>query len=213
MTTASGLFVRRLLGVLMATMLAATLAVGVGLAPEPDPVPRRWQFEVQFGDLNLATVAGRQYYYLTYRVTNRSGQDLLFAPSFEMVGSDDSTVRRSGRGVPSGVTATLLSNLGNPLLEDQIGVIGMLQQGPENAKDGLVVWPVDNIRPGSITVFAAGFSGETAIVEVPGVVGADGKKTTMTLRKSRLIQYQDVGDISLKPDGPLSAIDARWVMR
>lgn len=213
MTLGLGSVVRPLAGVLTALVLALTLAVGVGLAPEPDPVPRRWQFDVQFGDLNLATIAGKQYYYLTYRVTNRSGNDLLFAPSLEMVGSEDFTLRRSGRNVPAAVTATLLRNLNNPLLEDQIGVIGMLQQGPENAKDGLAVWAVENVRPGAITVFAAGFSGETAIVEVPGAVGEDGKKPTITLRKSKMLQYQDVGEISLRPDGPLPLVETRWVMR
>ncbi len=198
--------------VLVVPVLLGLLAGGAGmmaLAPEPDPVPRRWQFDAQFGDLKITQVAGKSYLILTYKVTNNSGQDLLFAPSFEMVGSEDTAIRRSGRGVPADVTASLLRSLNDPLLEDQIGIIGMLQRGPENARQGLVVWPVENTRPGKITIFASGFSGETAIVIPPGS-GAD---KGVTLRKTMMREYADIGDLSLKTDGPLPMNDARWIMR
>lgn len=188
--------------------MAAALLMGLARAPEPDPVPRRWQLDVKFDQLRLVNVSGRQYYFITYSVVNRSGQDLLFAPSFELVGSEDVNVRRSGRGVPAAVTSSLLVRLGNPLLEDQIGIIGMLQQGAENARQGLVIWPVENARPGALTLFASGFSGETAAVVPPG-----GEGKSVTLRKSQMLAYSDVGDLSLRGEGPLPLVESRWVMR
>lgn len=194
---------------LLVLVLAALVSGALGLAPEPDPVPRRWQFDVKFGDLKVTSVAGKQYLYLTYKVTNSTGNDLLFAPSFEMTGTDDVAVRRSGRNVPASVTATILQRLNNPLLEDQIAIIGKLQRGPENARQGLVVWPVESARPGAITVFAAGFSGETAIVVPRGKTEAD----KVTLRKTYMQQFGDLGDIGLMSDGAFPLVEGRWVMR
>jgi hypothetical protein len=137
-----------------AWMLAAAAAlVGLGLvasataqaAPEPSPVPKRWQLNYEPGPLRLIylDVGGerdRPFLYLTYKVTNNSGQDLLFAPSFELATSEGHLLR-SGRDVPVEATRAILDALENPLLEDQIGIIDTLLQGPENAKQGLVVWP------------------------------------------------------------------------
>ncbi len=71
-----------------------------GLAPEPDPIPRRWQLEIQPGPLRIATVdvkdeGPKAYFYMTYKVTNASGGDLLFAPSFDLA-TDQGDVLRSG---------------------------------------------------------------------------------------------------------------------
>lgn len=194
---------------LLVLVLSVVLTGVLGLAPEPDPVPRRWQFDAKFGDLKITSVAGKQYLYLTYKVTNSTGNDLLFAPSFEITGADEVAVRRSGRNVPASVTATILQRLNNPLLEDQIAIIGKLQRGPENARQGLVVWPVESTRPGAYTVFAAGFSGETAVVIPPGKTEAE----KVTLRKTYMQQYGDLGDIGLMSDGAFPLVEGRWVMR
>ncbi len=72
-----------------------------GLAPEPDPVPRRWELQIETGDLHMVTMdvpglGARKYVYMTFHATNNSGQDLLFAPSFEL-SDGDWRVYRSGR--------------------------------------------------------------------------------------------------------------------
>ena len=60
-----------------------------------------------------------------------------------------------------------MARLGNTLIQDQITILGTILQGEENAKEGLVVWPCENFRPGEVTIYAAGFSGETAQVKAP----------------------------------------------
>ena len=60
----------------------------------------------------------------------------------------------------------VLEMLDNQFLQDQIGILGMLLQGPDNARDGLVIWPCNNIAVDEISIYAAGFSGETRAVEV-----------------------------------------------
>ncbi len=209
--------VRRLLLVVCPVLLLAAFAPTVGAfmrAPEPSPVPRRWQLDVTFGDLRVVRAGGTQYYVLTYRVTNYGQSEQLFAPSFELVG-DDGVVHRSGRSVPAAVTEELIRAKNNPMLEDQIGIIGQLGQGAENAKEGLVAWPVVNAKPGTISIYAAGFSGETALVDAPDAPAPASTKDQpkFTLRKTRVLTFQDVGDLSQRSDDPLPQVDARWVMR
>jgi hypothetical protein len=143
---------------------------------------------------------------LTYTVTNNSGEDLLFAPAFEL--ATDQEVLRSGRSVPLEVTRELQSRAQNPMILDQISMIGQLLQGKENAKDGLVIWPADDLRPGDLTVYAAGFSGETAKVQGPD------SKQTVILRKTLMLRYTVPGELTQRGGQPLELSEpARWIMR
>ncbi len=186
-----------------------------GLAPEPDPVSRRWELKVDLGAMRVTTlpvaVSGgrtenRAFFYATYRVTNRSGADVLFAPSFEIAFGDGKPVR-SGRDVPADVTKTLLTKMQNPLLQDQIAIIGPLLQGEENARDGLVIWSAESMDPEKLTMYAAGFSGETATVILPDT------KTKAVLRKTLMVRYDTGGDLSGRGDKPLDPAVQRWIMR
>lgn len=183
-------------------------------APEPDAVPRRWELDVKFGALRLAQVQVgdqvRSYYYLTYRVTNRSGQDLLLAPSFELA-TDDGDVRRSGRDVPPEVTKKVLEHLENPFMQDQLSILGMILQGDENAKDGVVIWPAETLASGEVSIYGAGFSGETKMVEVKDV--KTGKPTQVPVRKTYMARYRLPGDITNRGGEPLDPSEQRWIMR
>lgn len=209
------------LGVCALALVAAAGGFWAGLAregvafaaPEPDPVPRRWQLTVEPGPMRVASVQvdgqARLYYYMTYKVTNTSGGDQMFTPAFDLA-DDMGNVQRAGRDVPASVTKAILDQLENPLLQDQISVVGMLLQGQENAKDGLVIWPVMNNHVHSLEVYGAGFSGETRTLEAfdPETHGTK----RMTLRKSLMLRYQTVGLV--RPDSePLSVLEQRWIMR
>jgi len=201
---------RRCLQLGLVTAAALALMPALGLAPEPDPVPRRWELKVDLGALRVTSLPvqgeSRAFYYLTYKVTNRSGQDVLFAPSFDMTFGDGKPVR-SGRDVPADVTKALLEKMQNPLLQDQIAIIGPLLQGEENAKDGIVIWSAENLGPAKLTVYAAGFSGETATITLPD------SATKAVLRKSLMVRYQATGEMTGRGDKPIEAAEHRWIMR
>ncbi len=192
------------IGLATATPMAAA-------APEPDPVPRRWELQVDPGELRLVTVdvpnvGERKFFYLTFKVTNNSGQDMLFAPSFQLSDGDGNVVR-SGHDVPQSVTQRLLAETQNPFIMDQIGVIGELLQGGENAKDALVIWPAGALNPSQITVYAAGFSGETKTVTSP-----DGKEK-FVLRKTLRLDYKAPGDLSGVAGQAFPLTERSWIMR
>ncbi len=203
---------RRLL-CLALSLMALPLA---GLAPQPDPVPRRWELDVVFGPLRIGAVeiegvGAQPFYYLTYKATNNSQRDLLLAPSFELA-DGSGTVIRSGRNVPPAATQALIARQQNPFLKDQIAVLGPILQGPEHAREGLVAWPAESLKPDSLTVYASGFSGESASVQPPA--GHDGSPhPTVVLRKTRMLTYEKPGDLTGRPDAALPLAAARWVMR
>ncbi|MBX3385503.1 MAG: hypothetical protein KF768_02930 [Phycisphaeraceae bacterium] len=184
------------------------------LAPEPAPVPTRWQLEIEPGPLRVVSVdipnlGPRMFAYMTYRVENNSGQDVLFAPSFELSDGEGNVVR-SGRDVPQAANAAVFDLIQNPLAEDQISIIGELTQGKENGKDGYVIWILNDMNPQAMTVYAAGFSGETATVEIKG---ADGKPQRFILRKTLMLDYQVPGTLEGQRLRPLGLRSRSWIMR
>ena len=190
-------------------LVSAAAMLAGGAAPEPDPVPRRWQLDIDAGPLRFATVdvpgvGPRSYFYLTYRVTNNAGEDLLFAPSFQLATQEE--VLPSGRKVPMEVTKSLLASCQNDFLQDQIAIIGQLLQGKENARDGIVIWPANDLNVEDLAIYAAGFSGETATVVSPDT------KQKVVLRKTLMLRYKVSGELAGHEAIPL-AEPARWIMR
>ncbi len=190
------------------------LGAAIGMGPEPDPIPRRWELTIEPGPLRYASIDTgeglKSYFYFTYTVTNTSGKDMLFTPSFDLA-DDKGHVLRSGRDVPAAVTRELLERLDNKMLEDQISIVGMLLQGEGNAKEGLVVWPAPTLHFSELELYGAGFSGETKSIDVTDA--KTGKPTKVTLRKTLMLRYQPNGEIQQPGAKPFPMIEKRWVMR
>jgi hypothetical protein len=212
---------------LFAVSVAALVAAPVrAAAPEPAPVPKRWQLDIETSPLRLTVVdvpgqGPRAYFYMTFKATNNSASDLLFAPAFEMA-TDDMIVLRSGRDVPASATAELIERMQNPLLEDQIGVVGTILRGEENAKEGLVAWPMPASFQSEIKIYCAGFSGETATVEVPNaaslMASANGSHTPVkmekkVLRKTWMMRFQLPGELNPSGGLELQPVESGWIMR
>ncbi len=181
-------------------------------APQPAPVPRRWQLDFRPGPLRLASISTpetgpRTYFYLTYTVINNSGQDQVFAPSFELSTPDDGTLLRSGQDVSAAVVQELQKRLKIEDLKDEISMMGTLLQGEENARDGLVVWQAPNLMVDEVVVFAAGFSGETRTIKRPDT-GED-----VVLRKVMMLRHDTPGDLTGHFDETLERSTERWILR
>jgi hypothetical protein len=201
---------------LLACLLVALAAVGsvaerASAVPEPSPVPRRWEFRIEPGPLRLTSVdvPGRgpeAFWYFTFKVTNNTGEDRFFAPSFQL-SLDNGEVIRSGRDVPRVVTETIMQRLNQPLLIDEVAIQGTLLQGPENAKEGLVIFRADDLHVDVVRLFAAGFSGETHRYVRPDT----GEE--VTLRKQLMLTHHISGQADPKSDEPIRRTGQRWVLR
>ncbi len=215
MTTAARCFGSpRCWGVLVSLLTLVAGALSAALAPVPEASPRRWLLDVNFGPLRVMSVqtdkGARAFYYLTYTATNRSGKDQSFAPTFDLV-DGDMMVTRAGANVPDEALRAAKARIADALVEDPIAVIGTIGQGAENAKSGFVVFSCEDLTPGRITVYAAGFSGETAVIRTPDTAAGPGG--LVTLRRTMALQYNDPGDLANRRDVPLDLIEAGWVMR
>ncbi|MCK6478426.1 MAG: hypothetical protein L6Q35_16525, partial [Phycisphaerales bacterium] len=109
------------------------------------------------------------------------------------------------------VTEQLIKNLNNPYLEDQISIIGVMMQGEENAKDGLVVWAVDDFRVDEVSIFGAGFSGEAKPMEI--LNPETDERERVLLRKTLMSRYITPGDIERHVTPEFESIETRWIMR
>jgi hypothetical protein len=205
----------------IATAAGAMLLVPISsalAAPEPSAVPTRWELDLEPGPLRVGTidvegVGPRSFFYLTYKVVNNSSEDLYFAPIFELC-TDDGEARRAGQDVPMQVTSELLENLSNPFLLDQISIIGNLSRGEENAREGLIVWPAENLKVDEVVVYCVGFSGETRrIVKPDAPPGEDGKPQEVVLRKTMMLVHSTPGDLTGRGTRPLDRTIARWILR
>jgi hypothetical protein len=196
-------------------LACASATVPAAGAPEPSPVPKRWELEIHPGALRMAVVdvpdlGPRAFFYLTYKVTNGGTQDLLFAPAFELATDETGEPLRSGREVPVAVTRAVMERLANPLLEDQIGIVGTILRGSENAKEGVAIWPVPNMRISDLTIYAGGFSGETTTIELPD---AKGKAEKKILRKTYMMRFRMPGEINPGGGQEFWPYESRWIMR
>jgi len=216
-TTMSDTFTRRSVWTRLGALVAMVVLGGCGLvlagaAPEPDPVPRRWQLDVEIGPVRVITLNDREgnsrgYLYLTYTVVNNSKEDVPFAPRFEASFGGEGVPVRSGRGVPVEVTKQLKDSTQNPDIQDQIAILGHLLRGRENSKVGLVVWPLVDANAAEISIYWSGFSGETTLVEKPDT------KEKVTLRKTLMTRYVVPGTLIGQRSEPLVESERRWIMR
>ena len=186
-------------------LLMAMSAVG---HPKPAAIPYRWQLEFEPGELRAWVNPADQtpYWYFTYTVTNRSGQDQVWAPAFTML-TDAGEILPSGEGVPLEVVRTLKGLLGNDLLETQTEVIGELLQGKENARDGLVIWPMPTTDLTEISIFVRGLSGETTKVVNPRT------KKEVVLHKTLQRDYLIPGNVLDRGTDPAELVAEQWIFR
>lgn len=211
----SGLLVLAAVGAGALALHQSTDSAIAARPPEPAPLPKRWQLDVKTSPLRTTVISeaggrSRVYFYMTYQVTNNSTSDLLFAPLFELA-TDQGTVVRSGRDVPQTAVRQIMSQLNNPLLEDQIGIVGTLLRGEENAKEGVVIWAAPALHLSELAVYAAGFSGETATIELPNPITAVMERKV--LRKTLELRYRVEGDMLAGGLQPLEPVEQRWIMR
>jgi hypothetical protein len=166
---------------------------------------------VEFSPLRVANVdvpgqGPRPFYYVTFKTTNLSGQDLYLSPMVELA-TDTGKVIRSGRDVPREVYAALLARIQNPFLVDEVDVQGTIGQGKDQAREGLVVWPADDLKVDEVSIYAAGFSGETQTVVRPD------NGETVVLRKTMMLRHAIPGEIDPSATPTLDRTEERWILR
>ena len=181
-------------------------------APEPSIVPKSWTLDFSHSKpqpIALRTLKGeiQWYWYMTYKVENNTGEDLLFIPDIT-IANDQGQILTSNQNVPSKTFKAIQDRERNPLLLSPPSIIGRLLQGADFAKESVAIWPhnaKDDIT--DLTIFVAGLSGETATIKHPST------DETVVLRKSLMISYQTPGNLMHPQRQAFIPHGTTWIMR
>jgi hypothetical protein len=214
--------------------LAATAAVLVAnhpahtAVPAPSDAATDWQLDITYDAprpirITLPGERGsRLYWYMTFTVTNNTGEDRPFIPEVTLY-TDTGQIVRGGKDVNPFVYQTIKKIHNNPLLGDMVSISGKILQGQDNAKDGMVVFHDFDPQAGGFNIFFGGLSGETTVVELPRpvpvtTIAPDGsdrvvEKQQIVLAKTLALRYalgvQAANRINASP----TLISEEWIMR
>lgn len=193
---------------IIASLCLLGVVAAVAAYPVPSSFPIRWELEFQPGPLRLYTdeLEDKHYWYFTYTVLNRTGQDRIWAPDFVLF-TDAGEIRTAGTDVPARITSEIYDMLGNELIETQYEILGEILQGREHAKEGLIIWPAGSMQVTELSLFVSGTSGETARVRNPLT------DEIVVLRKTLQRDYRIPGNPAARGSEPAELTTQRWIFR
>ncbi len=223
---------RRIVSLLtLALLVACADRVSAGDYPKPSVYPVSWElkFEHSIPRRIIVDVPGSKspvaYWYMSYTVTNNSGEEQVFLPDFQMV-SDDGKVYRSDRSIPIQVFNAIKAREKNKFLEPPTKITGEIRLGDAEAREGVAIWPEPKARMGAFKIFVGGLSGEFVQMKDPDgkqimVKDASGKELEpLILRKTLELNYHINGDEVFPGEDVVSEGENRiganaevWVMR
>lgn len=181
--------------------------------PEPSIIPIAWQLDFKHGSPKRIVVDTVPYWYLTYTVTNNSGDEQVWRPNFQMLTSEGKVIK-SDRDIPAEVFDRIKLAEGSRFLQPSWKVAGPIRQGAGQAKDGVAIWKEPNPRMGNFKIFVGGLSGEFVILtddEGNQVLGPD--KMPVIVRKTLELSYAVYGDEFYPGRNEVHETGQKWVMR
>ncbi len=191
-------------------------------APQPAIVPRanQWTLNVVFEQPQqiMVKVPGQsktqRFWYIIVTLTNNSDMDVPFYPTCEMM-TDTFQIIGAYHDSENVVFKKIKRRHKKkyPLLESVLHADNRILQGQDNTKDLVIIWPDFDAKTKNISLFLAGLSNETAVVEHPTEKDANGNPEKLYLRKTLELQYSIGGDEKLRSSSKLAYKGKRWVMR
>jgi hypothetical protein len=193
-------------------------------APKVESAAKSWVLDLKFHDPQRITLKlpgdkhETTFWYVLFEVTNNTGQDVGFYPSFRLV-TDTLRVVQGGSNISPSVYDAIIARHKNdyPFLALPSKITGPLLQGEDNARTSLAVFRMFDKEANSFTIYISGLSGEIARVNNPGFdVNKEESAANprfFILRRTLAIMYNLPGD----PDTRIMAKPIRrsreWVMR
>lgn len=187
-------------------------------APQAEPFSRSWTLDFEFYDPQRITVNGTTYWYVLYQVTNRTGKDVDFYPSFRLV-TDTLQVVEGGADVGPRVYDTIAARHHRefPFFAPPAKVTGLLLQGEENSRASAMVFGTFDPGAAGFTIFAGGLSGEIERLRNPAFdktqPESDANPRSFLLRRTLAITYSLPGDTLSRSLATPIRRSREWVMR
>jgi len=202
---------RFLLSLTCLALLLVAVAPSWAEFPKPSPYPKSWELDFEHGIPKRVVVqpenskVPQAYWYLVYSVTNDTDQEQLFLPAFELL-TEDGRIIRNDINIPRSVFEAIKKREGARYMEPAALVGGQLRLGPDQAKDGVAIWPEPAAEMGQFSIFISGLSGEAVTVQGPD-------KKPVILRKTLQLNYLIRGDDVYPGEDEVNENPREWVMR
>lgn len=204
-------------------VLNACSVAATGAQPRRQP-GKSWRLDVAFHDPQRITLrrpgdpAPTTYWYMLYVVTNNTGQDREFYPSFRLVTDTLTVVEGGARVGPRVYDAIIQRHRGQyAFLAPPTKVSGLLLQGEANARASVVVFHDFDKSANGFTTYCSGFSGEIQRVPNPTFDGArpetEKNPRSFVLRRTMAITYDLPGDRETRDRANPIRRTRAWVMR
>jgi hypothetical protein len=206
---------RQVLAFLVIAVLVTVSAIPAraGKYPQPSIYPIKWQLDFKHATPKRIVVGTDAFWYMTYTVTNKTGEEQLWAPTFDMVANDGKIVK-SGHDIAPGTFDRIRAIERNRFLVPATSAVGTLHQGEDQAKDSVAIWKEPNPRMGTFKIFVTGLSGEVVTAkddDGKDLKGEDGQP--ILLRKTLELEYAVYGDEFYPQRHEIHALGESWVMR
>lgn len=182
------------------------------------------QLDFQFHDPQRITLqlpgdpSPTTYWYLLYTVTNNTGKDVQFFPSFRLV-TNTLEVVEGGSGIHPRVYDAIAARHHDeyPFFETPARATRLLLQGEENARTSAAVFRTFDPEASSFTIFVSGLSDKVKRVANPGFDPkkdeSDDNPRAFYLRRTLAIAYNLPGDAQTRSQAAPVRRKREWVMR
>jgi hypothetical protein len=193
-------------------------------APKTEPFAATWQVSFRFHDPQRLSLrlpgdsTETTFWYLVYEVTNDTGRDVGFYPSFQLV-TDTLQVVEGGADVSPTVYDVVLGRhkVEFPFLAEPSKITGTLLQGRENARSSVVVFREFDRQASGFTIYVAGLSGDLQRVRNPVFDAAREESPenarTFLLRRTLALEYELPGDMVTVYNAQPIRRNRLWVLR
>ena len=209
-------------------ILACAIAFGAVrttmAAPKPASLSSSWQLDFEFQDPRRITLQlpgdnrPTTYWYVLYQVTNNTGKDTHFYPSFRLV-TNSLQVIEGGANINPGVFEVIAARHKKeyPFFVSPSKTSGLFLQGKENARASAVVFRMFDKQANSFTVYFSGLSGEMKRVPNPsfntGRSESEENQRYFLLRRTLAVTYDLPGDSGTRSGARPIRRHREWVMR
>jgi hypothetical protein len=211
---------RSMVGMLL---LGAALLVPALRTPAA-PVAADWTLDFTFRDparISIQLPGDRTpttFWYIIYTVTNNTGQEVDFYPTFHLVTASLQVIR-GGDGISPTVFDAIRARHRKqyPFLMDPMKVSGKLLQGSDNGRTSVVVFRNFDLAANRFTVYVGGLARETERLANP-LFDKDKPESPsnarfLILRKTLGITYHLPGDPRSRRQAAPQRRQREWVMR
>ncbi len=204
--------------------LAGSLAGLAIAAPQAEVASTKWQLDLTFEDPQriILTLPGQEtpatFWYVLYTVTNNTGKDIQFFPSFRLV-TDTLKVVDGGDEISPSVYESVLERhrAEFPFIAAPSKVTGPLLQGEENSRTSVAVFKDFDSEASDFTIYVGGLSGEMTRVANPSFDASKPESETnprsFSLRRTLAITYDFPSDTISRHAAQPVRRSREWVMR